>query len=131
MAEFRSAGISIAGIAVAVPSKRIDVDSFKPRFGDDTVEKFKAATGIHGFYRALEGQTASDLGFAAAEHLLGEKNIDRHDIGLLIFVTQTMAAQTPQDCCKNDSRCRWAAPVSRSISAVPVLYTALAWPRPC
>ncbi len=89
MAEFRSAGISIAGIAVAVPSKKIDVDSFKPRFGDDTVEKFKAATGIHGFYKALEGQTASDLGFAAAEHLLGEKNIDRHDIGLLIFVTQS------------------------------------------
>ncbi|MBQ9882221.1 MAG: ketoacyl-ACP synthase III [Synergistes sp.] len=89
MSDFRFHDISIEGIATAVPSQHVDVDSFKPRFGDEAVEKFKAATGIHGFCKALAGQTASDLGFAAAERLLEGKEINRDEIGILVFVTQS------------------------------------------
>lgn len=89
MSDFRFHDISIEGISTAVPAQQVDVDSFKPRFGDEAVEKFKAATGIRGFCRALDGQTASDLGFAAAERLLNEKEINRDEIGILVFVTQS------------------------------------------
>ena len=89
MPHFRFENISVSGISTAVPSLCVDVDSFKSRFGDEAVEKFKSATGIHSFHKALDGQTASDLGFAAAEHLLTEKKIDRGEIGVLVFVTQS------------------------------------------
>lgn len=89
MPDFKFSGIEITGVAVAVPSLKIDVDSFKPSFGSDAVDKFKAATGICSFHKALEGQTASDLGYAAAEYLLTEKKVDKSDIGLLVFITQS------------------------------------------
>lgn len=89
MPDFRFENISVSGISTAVPSLRVDVDSFKAHFGDEAVEKFKSATGIHSFHKALDGQTASDLGFAAAEHLLTEKKINRGEIGILVFVTQS------------------------------------------
>lgn len=99
MPNFRFNDIKVSGMSVAVPSLKINVDVFKPCFGDEPVEKFKAATGINGFYKALDGQTASDLGFAAADKLLSEKNIERRDIGILVFVSQSPDYGRPNTAC--------------------------------
>ena len=59
---------------------------YAQRFGEDTVKKNIQMTGIKESYHCSPEQTVSDLGFAAAENLLNEKQIDRSTIGALIFV---------------------------------------------
>ena len=90
MAYFISKGTSIAGIATAVPKRRVLVDDYINTFGTDVVEKFKQKTGIISMYRTEEHQTASDLGYAASEHLLDELDIDRSKVGLLIFIKKSI-----------------------------------------
>lgn len=78
--------IKISGVAGAVPTKQINNSDYGALFGDDTVEKIIKTTGIKTTYQVNEKQTASDLAFVAAEHLLKEKDIDPASIGVLIFV---------------------------------------------
>ena len=59
--------ISISGIATAVPTQK----------------------------HAVEGQTASDLGFAAAEKLLEEKITNRSELGFIVFLTKTPDYRSP------------------------------------
>ncbi|WP_295333253.1 3-oxoacyl-[acyl-carrier-protein] synthase III C-terminal domain-containing protein [Flavobacterium sp.] len=47
------------------------------------------ATAVPTQKHAVEGQTASDLGFAAAEKLLEEKITDRTELGFIVFLTKT------------------------------------------
>lgn len=70
MALFNFKNIKIAGMAVAVPSNVKTSDSFKDKFGDKEVEKFKAMTGVKQSHLTSEHQTASDLGYAAAKNML-------------------------------------------------------------
>lgn len=95
MPYFKFNNISIKGISVAVPKKVVDIKSFVPKFGEENVYKFMAFTGIEKSHVTEEKQTASDLGFEAAEKLLTEKNIDRSQIGALIFVTQSPDYKRP------------------------------------
>lgn len=95
MTYFISKGTSIVGIATAVPKRRVLVDDYINTFGTDVVEKFKQKTGIISMYRTEEHQTASDLGYAASEHLLDELGIDRSKVGLLIFVSQSPDYRKP------------------------------------
>lgn len=99
MAFFKSIGTSIVGIATAVPKRRVLVDDYVNIFGTDVVEKFKKKTGIISMYRTEEHQTASDLGFAASDHLLKELNVDRSQIGVLIFVSQSPDYRKPATAC--------------------------------
>lgn len=89
MAFFHLNNISITGMAAAVPKQVVTVDSFREEFGAEAVEKFKAMTGICQFHKTKKEQTASDLGFSAADRLLREKDIPRDSVGLLLFVTQS------------------------------------------
>jgi 3-oxoacyl-[acyl-carrier-protein] synthase III len=59
--------VKISGIATAVPTQKHSVDL----------------------------QTASDLGFAAADKLLNEKNIDRTELGFIVFLTKTPDYRSP------------------------------------
>lgn len=99
MAFFKSKGTSIVGIATAVPKRRVLVDDYVNIFGTDVVEKFKQKTGIISMYRTEEHQTASDLGFAASDHLLKELGVDRNHIGVLIFVSQSPDYRKPATAC--------------------------------
>jgi hypothetical protein len=40
MPFFRYSNISISGIAAAVPTERVSVDSFRVQYGDEAVDKF-------------------------------------------------------------------------------------------
>lgn len=99
MAFFHYNNIHIAGVASAVPTQRITVDSFADSFGKETVEKFSKMTGVKEFRKTLEHQTASDLGYAAADKLLSEKNINRDEIGALVFIAHSVDYRRPATAC--------------------------------
>ena len=92
--------IRISGIACAVPkTKEILLEKYAPVFGEDVVRKFSDMTGVVSRHVATADQTASDLAYAAAEHLIKHKNIDASSIGVLIFVTQTPDYKIPSTAC--------------------------------
>lgn len=95
MPYLRYNNIKISGIASAVPADVIDIDSFNSRFGEENVQQFKAMTGINQLRRTSAYQTASDLGYAAADYLLSEKKVDRDSIGALIFVSHSPDYKRP------------------------------------
>lgn len=99
MAFFHFKNIHIAGIASAVPTQRVTVDSFTDSFGEETVEKFSKMTGVKEFRKTFPHQTASDLGYAAAERLLSEKNVDRDEIGALVFIAHSVDYRRPATAC--------------------------------
>ena len=99
MAFFHFDNIRIAGVASAVPTRRVTVESFADCFGNETVEKFSKMTGVKEFRKTLEHQTASDLGFAAAAELLSKKNINRDEIGALVFIAHSVDYRRPATAC--------------------------------
>lgn len=99
MPFFTYKNIKITAVAASVPTTRISVDSFVDINGEETVEKFKTMTGIKSFHKALPHQTASDFGYAAANRILMEKNIDRGSIGALVFVAHSTDYRRPATAC--------------------------------
>ncbi len=91
--------IKISGVACAVPTNVVKVDDFIPQYGLEVVEKFKETTGIHQYHKVSKYQTASDLGYVAAEKIITEKNIDRSTIGALIFVAHSTDYRRPATAC--------------------------------
>jgi len=88
MAESYFPNIRVAGIAGAVPSHIVHADDFLPQVGKKVVHRVKTVTGIQEVRRSLRRQTASDLGYAAAERILSEKKINREKIGAIVNVTE-------------------------------------------
>jgi 3-oxoacyl-[acyl-carrier-protein] synthase-3 len=99
MPFFQFDNINITGIASAVPTQIVKVDSFIPSFGESTVKKFKAMTGINEYRKTSEHQTASDLGFVAAEKLLNKKGFGRSTIGALVFIAHSHDYWRPATAC--------------------------------
>lgn len=99
MSWFHVSGIGIDGMAAAVPKNSNNVESYVERFGEKTVEKFVKSTGIRSNHQTTEKQTASDLGYVAAENLLTQLNIDRDKIGILLFMTLSPDYRKPATAC--------------------------------
>lgn len=78
--------VKIVGIACAVPDNKICSREYIEKFGEEHVNKVIASTGIEECYHVNEQQTAGDLAFVAAEHLLEQKSIERDTIGAIVFV---------------------------------------------
>lgn len=95
MAFFQFKNIRVAGIACAVPSNEVKIDSYKPLFGEDEVDKFKEMTGVKSSRRTSEHQTTSDLGYRAAAELLERKGIKKDEIGALIFSSHSPDYRRP------------------------------------
>ena len=85
----------VAGIAGAVPTHVVYNKDFASMLGEDVVNKVINLTGISQTPRSGPRQTASDLGFVAAEKLLTEQNIDRSQIGAIIDITEVPDYYTP------------------------------------
>lgn len=81
--------VRICGIACAVPKHKVATDSFRDRFGDDAVDRFKNVIGIENRYLSDEKQTASDLCCVAARQLMEHKGWSGNDIDALVFITQS------------------------------------------
>ena len=87
--------ISISGLATVLPENKVSVDSYAKVFGEETVTKFKAMTGVESFYRSDSDQTASDMAYIAARKLIATQDIDINDIGICLFVTQKPDFRVP------------------------------------
>lgn len=95
MAFFSYNDIHVAGIACAVPYNEVTSDSYKPQFGEEEVEKFKAMTGVCSSRRTSEHQTASDLGVRAASELLNHLGVEPDEIGALVFASHSPDYRRP------------------------------------
>lgn len=99
MPYFQFNHIKVSGIASAVPTEIVKVSDFAEKYGEDYVNKFSASTGIKQFRRTKPHQTASDLCFAAAEKIFSEKEINRNEIGALVFVAHSTDYRRPATAC--------------------------------
>lgn len=96
-------GIRVAGIAAAVSNfwqSLYDASDEDP----ELIRKFIKKIGVEGRYAAGLKQTTSDFCYAAAERLLAEKKIDREEIGILVFVTQSADYSIPSTACLLQAR---------------------------
>lgn len=90
--------VSVIGMAAAVSGKWDSVSEMSDE-SEAIINKFIKTTGVEGRYSAGSRQCTSDFCYKAAEKLLIEKNIDRNDVGVLVFVTQTSDYIIPATAC--------------------------------
>lgn len=87
--------VGIVGMAAAVPQNTIDNYKYTQYFDEASVREIVEKTGIKQRRFAPEGMCASDLCFAAAEKLFEDLGVDRGEIDLLIFISQTPDYRMP------------------------------------
>jgi len=88
-------GIGIAAIAAAVPRRIIKNYEYTEHFPAEEVKDVVDKIGIFERRFADEKTCSSDLCFAAAEKLIEETKIDRSEIDLLVFLSQTPDYRMP------------------------------------
>ncbi|MCW4469581.1 ketoacyl-ACP synthase III [Flavobacterium sp. MFBS3-15] len=95
MANLTFENIGITGIAAAVPANIINNYEYTSYFDKEDVKDIVDKVGIKERRFAPEGMTASDLCFAAAEKLIADMKIDKSEIDMLIFISQTADFKMP------------------------------------
>ncbi len=95
MAFFVHEGVAIKALTAAVPKQVFDNLSDNPHFSQEDAQAIVEKTGIYQRRVAEDGVCASDLCFAAAQQLLDENGVDRGEIDLLIFISQTPDYRMP------------------------------------
>lgn len=95
MALLKFSNVGIAAMAACVPSRVIDNYKYTEHFPEEDVKKVVEKIGIYERRFADEKTCASDLCFAAAEKLIADNNINREDIELLVFISQTPDYRMP------------------------------------
>jgi len=91
--KFENTGIS--AMAAAVPKTVINNYEYTIHFPPDEVKEVVDKIGVYERRFADDGTCSSDLCFAAANKLIEDNNIDRQEIELLIFVSQTPDYRMP------------------------------------
>jgi len=95
MALLKFNDVGIAGMAACVPSNTINNYDYTENFSAEEAKDITDKTGILQRRFAQPGVTASDLCFAAAEKLMADLHIDKAEIDLLVFVSQTPDYRMP------------------------------------
>ncbi|MBE6256774.1 MAG: ketoacyl-ACP synthase III [Prevotella sp.] len=96
MAFLHFNNVGITALAACVPQKVIDNYHYGlDIWSEEDVKKVVDKVGISERRFADERTCSSDLCFAAAEQLIVENNIDRSEIDLLVFVSQTPDYRMP------------------------------------
>lgn len=88
-------GSKISAVSVCIPSNKIRVSDFYKDFGKELVDKFSAMAGVQEIYRSKAEQTASDLGYLAAQEVFNSGKVSRDEIGILVFVSQKPDYRSP------------------------------------
>lgn len=91
--------IKISAVAAAVSNTWTSLDSMKTEENAAMIDKFKKSTGVLGRYDAGLYQTTSDFCCAAAKEIIEAKEIEREDIGGVVYVTQTSDYRLPATAC--------------------------------
>jgi 3-oxoacyl-[acyl-carrier-protein] synthase III len=89
----------IKAMHYCLPTKKVTNEDLAVRFGEKQINSIFKMAGIRERRVVTEGITASDLGYVAAQRLIDENSIDRDEIGLLIFASQTSDYQIPATAC--------------------------------
>ena len=88
--------VGITALAACVPSKVIDNYHYDlDIWPEEEVKKVVDKVGVSERRFADEKTCSSDLCFAAAEKLIADNNIDRNEIDLLVFLSQTPDYRMP------------------------------------
>lgn len=95
MAFLKFDGVGISYMAAAVPSQVIDNYKYTDYFPEDQVKEVVDKIGIYQRRFADNLTCSSDLCYAAAEKLIMDNNIDKSEIDLLVFVSQTPDYRMP------------------------------------
>ena len=95
MAFLKFDGVGITALAAAVPHTVIDNLKYTEYFPEDQVREVVEKVGIYQRRFADDKTCSSDLCFAAAEKLIADNNIDKSEIDLLIFISQTPDYRMP------------------------------------
>lgn len=88
-------GIGVSGMAAAVPSKVIYNYNFDAYFSKQDVKEIVDKIGVRERRFASEDTCSSDLCFAAADTMLNDMKINRDEIDLLVFISQTPDYRMP------------------------------------
>ncbi len=113
--KYNNAGIS--GIAAAVPGHIIDNYEYTDHFPKEEVNKVVDKIGVYQRRFADENTCSSDLCLAAAQHLIEEMGIDKSEIDVLLFVSQTPDYRMPA-----------TSVISAFVFALQVAYSLIANP---
>ena len=95
MALLQFDGVGISAMAAAVPHTIINNYEYTQYFPADQVKEVVDKVGVFERRFADEKTCSSDLCFAAAEKLLTDHSVDRSEIDVLIFVSQTPDYRMP------------------------------------
>lgn len=88
-------GVGITAMAAAVPKQVINNYEYTEFFPAEQVKEVVDKIGIYERRFANEETCSSDLCYAAAEKLIADNQIDRNEIDLLIFISQTPDYRMP------------------------------------
>lgn len=88
-------GVGITALAGAVPHTVIDNYKYTQFFPEDQVKEVVDKVGIFERRFADDSTCSSDLCFAAAEKLFEDNKINREEIDLLVFISQTPDYRMP------------------------------------
>ena len=95
MAYLTFNGVGVSALSAAIPSTIIDNYNYTRYFDKDQVKLVVDKIEIYQRRFADDKTCSSDLCFAAAERLIMDNNIDKADIDLLIFISQTPDYRMP------------------------------------
>ena len=87
--------IGITALSACVPKTIIDNYKYTSHFPEDDVKKVVDKIGVAERRFASYKTCSSDLCYAAAEKLFQDNNIDKSEIDLLVFVSQTPDYRMP------------------------------------
>ena len=96
---FAVPGVRLRGVVTALPKRRLENAFFEGSIGAEAVADVVKMIGVQSRYWVEEGQTASDLCFAATERLIDALGWARDSIDALIFVSQTFDQRLPATAC--------------------------------
>src|SRR5689334_23158976 len=99
MAVAKISGVRLAGIASAVPDRKVHFSDLAASFGDEEVRKISESTGVVERRVAPPGMCTSDLCYAAAEKILADLGWERDSVDAVILVSQTTDYVLPATAC--------------------------------
>ncbi len=95
MAYMEFKGVGIAAMAAAVPARKIKNREYTDVFSAEEAAAIVEKTGIEERRFADEDTCSSDLCLAAAEKLIEDNDINKEDVELLVFISQTPDYRMP------------------------------------
>lgn len=95
MAILNFKNVGVTALAACVPSNVIDNYKYTEHFPEEDVKKVVDKIGVFERRFADEKTCASDLCYAAAEKLISDNNVDRNEIDLVVFISQTPDYRMP------------------------------------